>query len=66
MLAEIGPIEVLLITLVLLALFAWTLATAAARGRWGWFFVILLVPVLGTLLFWLADPPRVHKGPRHA
>jgi len=64
MLAEIGPIEVTLITLAVIGIFAWTLATAARRGRWGWFLLILLLPGLTTLLFWLFNPQRVDRGPR--
>ncbi len=64
MLAELGPIEVGLIALAFLVLFVWTLATAARRGRWGWFVLLLLVPGLTTLFFWLFNPQRVDRGPR--
>jgi hypothetical protein len=63
MLAEIGATEGL-IFLAVLVVFVWTLVTAARRGRWGWFVLILLVPGITTLLFWLFNPRPVDRGPR--
>jgi len=68
MVAEMGGIELLIIvaSVATIALFAWTLATAATRRRWGWFLFVLLVPALAMVAFWLVNPPPLGGGPRAA
>jgi hypothetical protein len=49
---------VLYLSGVIAAIFAWIagLITTARIRYWGWFFVVLMLPVLGSLLYGLLGP----------
>ena len=65
MLAELGAIEALIITLAVGG-HIWTLVVAARRGRWGWFAAIFFFSWAAILFFWLFNPSPVDRGPRVA